>query len=69
MMRVKKGEDVRPFEKYHSNGQLAEEGLIVNNRPDGIWKYDGSILAKCQYNKDGEKLPTGFIGLLLTKNR
>jgi hypothetical protein len=74
---TKKGQDeaVRHFEKYHSNGQLAEEGLIVNNRPDGTWKkFDnkGKLIAKTKY-RDGQKMGKwiiwNFDGSVLAKGR
>lgn len=48
---------ITPFEKFHANGQLAEKGLIVNNKPEGLWKKydeDGKLISKIRYN-DGVK--------------
>ena len=52
-----KKEVIEIFEKYYENGQLAEKGLIVNNKPEGLWKkYDekGKLIAKIKY-KEGKK--------------
>jgi antitoxin component YwqK of YwqJK toxin-antitoxin module len=68
-------EDIRIYEKFHENGQLAEVGLIINNKPDGVWKkYDdnGKLIAKTKY-KDGKKRGKWIIwnydGSVLAKGR
>jgi antitoxin component YwqK of YwqJK toxin-antitoxin module len=69
------GEIIEPIEKYHANGQLAEKGLIVNNKPEGLWKkYDenGRLIAKINY-KDGKKTGKWIIwnndGQIIAKGR
>lgn len=66
---------LEPYIIYHDNGQVAEEGLIVNNKPEGIWKkYDrnGKIIGRIKY-KDGEKSGKWVVrdhnGKLLAKGR
>lgn len=66
---------IRTFKKYHANGEIAEIGLIVNNKPEGIWKkYDenGRLLAKTKY-KEGVKRGKWVIrnkdGSILAKGR
>jgi antitoxin component YwqK of YwqJK toxin-antitoxin module len=73
---AKKNEDIiLPFQKYHSNGQLAEVGLIVNNKPEGLWKKyneEGKLIAKIRYC-DGVKTGKWIIwskeGKVLSKGR
>lgn len=51
---AEQNEVITPYEKFHANGQLAEKGLIVNNKPEGLWKKyneDGKIIAKIRYSK------------------
>ena len=50
-------ENVRVYEKFHANGEVAEKGYIVNNKPDGVWKRfdtEGRLVGKTKY-KDGLK--------------
>ena len=68
-------EIIEPVVKYHSNGHLAEKGLIVNKKPEGLWKkYDenGRLLAKIKY-KDGRKTGKWIIwnndGKVIAKGR
>ena len=53
-----KVEELKVYEIYHSNGQLAEKGLIINNKADGVWKkYDeeGKLLAKTIYQNGSKR--------------
>jgi hypothetical protein len=68
-------DDVRPYEKYYANGELAESGLIVNNKPEGVWKkfdQEGKLIGKTKY-KDGKKTGKWVIwnydGSVLAKGR
>lgn len=62
-----------PYEKFHANGQLAEKGLIVNNKLEGLWrKYneDGKLIAKIRYNegvKTGKWIVWSKDGKVLSK--
>jgi antitoxin component YwqK of YwqJK toxin-antitoxin module len=68
-------EDVRVYEKYHSNGELAEVGLIVNNKPEGIWKkfdQNGKLIAKTKFKegkKRGKWVIWNYDGSILAKGR
>ena len=60
---------------YHSNGQVAEMGLLVNNKPDGVWRRfdrNGKITSRARY-KDGVKRGKWIVrdldGKLLAKGR
>jgi antitoxin component YwqK of YwqJK toxin-antitoxin module len=73
--KYSENEEVRIYQKFHANGQVAELGLIVNNRPEGVWKkYDdnGKLIAKTKY-KDGMKRGKWVIwnydGSVLAKGR
>ena len=50
---------------YHENGQIAELGLIKNERAEGVWKKwdeNGNLLERIKY-KNGQKT-----GRLIIKN-
>jgi antitoxin component YwqK of YwqJK toxin-antitoxin module len=41
------------WKSWYTNGQLCDSGYMVNNLPDGIWKYwnkDGTLIAIRQYS-------------------
>lgn len=68
-------EDARIYEKFHANGVLAEVGLIVNNKSEGVWKKyneNGKLIAKTKY-KEGVKRGKWIIrnndGSILAKGR
>ena len=71
----KQKEIIEIFEKFHSNGQMAEKGLIVNNKPEGLWKkYDenGNLIAKIKYNegvKTGKWIIWNDDGQIVAKGR
>ncbi len=66
---------ITPFEKFHANGQLAEKGLIVNNKPEGLWKKyneDGKLISKIRYFdgvKTGKWIVWSKEGKVLSKGR
>lgn len=72
---VKSSEEIIPFVLFHDNGQVAEEGLIVNNRPEGVWKkYDkhGNLIGRIKYkegSKSGKWIVRDQNGKLLAKGR
>jgi antitoxin component YwqK of YwqJK toxin-antitoxin module len=50
---------------YHENGQIAELGLIIDNKAEGVWKTwdeNGNLLGRIKY-KNGQKT-----GRLIIKN-
>lgn len=74
-VKKEKEEDVRVFEKFHSNGQLSEIGLIVNNKPEGVWKKfdsEGKLIGKTKYkegSKRGKWVIWNYDGTILAKGR
>lgn len=66
---------IEPYIVYHANGLIAEEGLIVNNKPDGVWKkYDenGKLIGRIKYkngSKSGKWVVRDNQGNLLAKGR
>jgi len=63
------------FETYYDNGQLAEKGLIVNNKPEGLWKKfdeNGKCIAKIKYKegkKTGKWIIWNYNGEIIAKGR
>ena len=68
-------DEVREYEKFHSNGEIAEKGLIVNNKPDGTWKKfdsEGNLVGKTKYKdgiKRGKWVIWNYDGSIIAKGR
>ena len=74
-VKPERNEDVRLLVTYHPNGEVAEIGQVVDNKPDGVWRrYDknGKIVSQVRY-KDGIKRGKWIVrdqdGKLLAKGR
>jgi len=63
------------FVRFHPNGQKSEEGILVNNKPDGIWKTwneNGKLLSRIKYKngqKKGKLIVRNNSGTILAKGR
>lgn len=50
--------------KYYENGKINQKGLLINNKPDGIWvMYDinGDLISRMEYDNGVKKVLTNYI--------